>query len=75
MLCSVSGTFEVTPASGTVLDTEFTLRAAQFSDDPDDYPLTYQFGYYELINGEEFASVISLPNRRKKRKVTLPQGL
>lgn len=70
----IEGNLVVTPVSGTVLDTEFTFRADQFNDDPEDYPLKYQFGYYELIDGEETASIISLPNQRKSRKFSLPQG-
>merc|ERR1719248_281942 len=40
-----SGTFAVAPYRGTALETEFEFLLDGWSDDVDDYPLTYTYGY------------------------------
>ncbi|RLN49063.1 hypothetical protein BBJ28_00013110, partial [Nothophytophthora sp. Chile5] len=39
-----SGTFTVTPQSGYAMQDVFTLSCSQWSDNVDDFPLTYSFG-------------------------------
>ncbi|RLN10635.1 hypothetical protein BBJ28_00005567, partial [Nothophytophthora sp. Chile5] len=39
-----SGTFTVTPQSGYAMQDVFTLSCSQWSDDVNDFPLTYSFG-------------------------------
>ncbi|KAH8092045.1 hypothetical protein JL720_5622 [Aureococcus anophagefferens] len=42
-----SGTFYVAPESGTALTTSFEFAMDSWTDDVDDYPLTYEFGYLD----------------------------
>lgn len=42
------GTFSVSPHSGTAMETAFSLVASLWADDPSDYPLRYEFGYFVL---------------------------
>lgn len=65
----------MSPSSGTALDTEFTFRAERFSDDEDDMPLSYQFGYYEVVDGEEVVSYLGFRNPQNSKKKKLAQGL
>ena len=45
-----SGTMAVTPYRGTALQTEFEFLLDAWSDDPDDYPLTYTYGYRQRLS-------------------------
>ena len=40
----------VTPYRGTALQTEFEFLLDAWSDDPDDYPLTYTYGYRQRLS-------------------------
>ena len=71
----LSGTFSVEPSNGTAVDTEFTFRANLFTDDPDDYPLKYSFGYFEKKDGEEVQTYLGFQNPQTSKRATLPQGL
>jgi len=42
----VGGSVMVDPTEGAALSTSFTLLTTSWSDDPNDYPLTYAIGYY-----------------------------
>ncbi|MEO1777078.1 MAG: REJ domain-containing protein [Pseudomonadota bacterium] len=46
-----NGTFAVTPANGTALETSFLLRTTDWEDDPTSYPLAYVF-LYALEDGD-----------------------
>jgi hypothetical protein len=40
-----SGSFVIVPTTGQALTTEYALSASNWVDDPEDYPLNYQFQY------------------------------
>jgi hypothetical protein len=40
------GHFKVTPATGSALNSTYSLRASKWVDDPEDYPLSYAMSYY-----------------------------
>ncbi len=63
------------PDNGTAVDTEFTFRADLFTDDSDDMPLKYKFGYFEMKDGVEVESYLGFQNPQKKKRATLAQGL
>eukprot|EP00003_Mantamonas_plastica_P002500 TRINITY_DN1189_c0_g1_i3.p1 TRINITY_DN1189_c0_g1~~TRINITY_DN1189_c0_g1_i3.p1 ORF type:complete len:2400 (-),score=855.86 TRINITY_DN1189_c0_g1_i3:116-6346(-) len=65
-----SGRITVSPPSGLVLNTTFTVSALDWADTPGDDPFTYTFGY--LVNGEEQALVVR--DQSSQLKATLPQG-
>ena len=70
-----SGTLTVSPSNGTAVDSEFTFRADLFTDDVDDYPLMYKFGFYAIVDGKEVKKYLGLQNARKRKRAKLPQGL
>ncbi|KAE9249549.1 hypothetical protein PF004_g3339 [Phytophthora fragariae] len=47
-----SGTFTVSPSSGYAMQDLFTLTCSLWSDDKDDYPLSYAFGVLSAANFE-----------------------
>ncbi|GMG16013.1 unnamed protein product [Phytophthora fragariaefolia] len=51
-----SGTFTVNPTSGYAMTDPFTLKCELWSDDVDDYPLSYSFG---VMSAADFAVVKS----------------
>ena len=75
MIFFLSGTFTVEPSNGTAVDTEFTFRVDLFTDDEEDLPLKYKFGYYEMKDGAEVESYLGFKNPQKSKRATLAQGL
>lgn len=71
----LSGTFEVSPSNGTAVDTEFTFRADLFTDDVDDFPLKYKFGYVEIKDGQEVVTYLGFQNPQKRKRTQLAQGM
>ena len=66
----------VNPTNGTALQTMFTVSASEgWSDDADDLPLTYHFGYYKKVGAR---TVEEFLNRRGESSIiediSLPQG-
>jgi hypothetical protein len=49
-----SGTFAVSPRTGYAMQDAFTLTCSLWSDDVDDYPLTYSFG---VLSTEKFEAI------------------
>lgn len=71
----LSGILKAGPLNGTAVDTEFTFRTELFSDDLDDYPLKYKFGFYGIKDGKEVKRYLGLQNTRNRKRAKLPQGL
>ena len=66
----------MSPSNGTAVDTEFTFRADLFTDDVDDFPLKYKFGYVEIQDdGEEVETYLGFQNPQKRKRTKLAQGL
>lgn len=71
-----SGYLAAQPRAGTMLETQFSLQAVQWTDDEEDLPLRYLFGYYlaegsavqraadgQLQAGEEAPEFIPMSNQ------------
>jgi hypothetical protein len=52
-----AGYVQVSPLTGTVLATPFTIEALQWTDDPADLPLSYLFGYYKTTPTQLLAAI------------------
>ena len=68
------GLLETDVSTGTALTTPFTLTAATgWEDDPDDLPLTYNFGYYSPTDGKKQS--LGAPTTENEMQATLPTGV
>ncbi|XP_032231194.2 uncharacterized protein LOC5506859 isoform X1 [Nematostella vectensis] len=67
------GTLTVSPSNGTSMETVFTVTAGEgWSDDADDLPLNYQFGYIDpRTNKEELQGMFGGSNQRE---IKFPPG-
>jgi len=66
------GTVAVDRVSGDSLDTMFIISAAGWTDDADDLPLRYRFGYRDSVEGD--VTWVSPFSPRSRLKTTLPAG-
>jgi len=74
-----NGSLAVTPESGTTLSTSFEFLTSGWTDDPESYPLSFQFVYF-LSTGaetrlESASSLAYLVNGDACKNYTLPLGL
>ena len=59
----MTGVLEVSPTNGTALDTKFSLSAPEgWSDDSDDLPLKYRFGYYKKRGSRTVEEYLNIPS-------------
>ena len=67
------GALVVTPTEGLALSTLFSLRALYWVDDPEDYPLSYEFKFSKEGRGSDFT--VGVQTLKPRAVSTLPQGL
>ena len=58
--------------NGTALKTEFTLSAIEGTDDPEDLPLLYNFGYFNAQNKKKY---LGSPSAENSKTCKLPSGV
>lgn len=66
------GDLTVTPLAGVALSTDFTMLATGWSDDPSDYPLTYEFSY--SLSRDLYSTIRTVSTSTVAESV-LPAGL